>query len=39
MVLDGPQIGWTYDGEEFKPPFYEYNWHCPVLLIYYFKRK
>jgi hypothetical protein len=25
MVLDGPQIGWTYDGENFKPPFYEYN--------------
>jgi hypothetical protein len=24
-VLDGPQIGWTYDGENFSPPFYEYN--------------
>ena len=25
IVLDGPQIGWTYDGKDFKPPFYEYN--------------
>lgn len=25
IVLDGPQIGWTYDGENFTPPFYEYN--------------
>jgi hypothetical protein len=25
IVLDGPQVGWTYDGKDFKPPYFQYN--------------